>query len=150
MSETEIAHHEEALRRLCRERGIPFTRQRRVVLRAVLELGSHPTADEVFDAAIVRRAGVSRATVYRTLESFAQLGVIDKVGHPGNAVRYDGRLRLHHHFFCLRCNAITDIAGAHLDAVTVSDARELGLLIQDCRVQLSGLCSHCLTKQTHS
>jgi Fur family transcriptional regulator, peroxide stress response regulator len=148
MSKAAIKQHEEEFRRLCREKSIPFTPQRRIVLQAVLELGSHPTADEVYASPIVRKAGVSRATVYRNLENLAQLGAIIKVSHMGAAIRYDGQRELHHHFVCLRCNKITDIAGAKLDAIPMPNAGDLGFVVKDFRVQVSGLCRNCLTDKT--
>jgi Fur family peroxide stress response transcriptional regulator len=145
MSEAMKKQCEEEFRRLCREKGVPYTTQRRAVLQAVLELGNHPTAEEVCSSAIVRNAGVSRATVYRALESLARLGAVIKVGHGGSAIRYDGRIELHHHLVCLRCNAITDIASAGLDSTPVPDTTEFGFCVRDFRVQLSGLCRRCRT-----
>jgi Fe2+ or Zn2+ uptake regulation protein len=148
MSKAVKKRHEEEFRRLCREKRIPCTAQRRVVLQAVLDLGSHPTADEVHASSAVRKAGVSRATVYRTLENLAQLGAIFKVSHMGSAIRYDGRIELHHHFVCLRCNAITDIASKKLNTIPILDAKEFGFVVKGFRVQLSGLCRHCLKDKT--
>ncbi len=128
---------------MCREQRVPYTAQRRAVLRAVLELGTHPTAEEVCSSAAVRSACVSRATVYRTLESLARMRAILKVGHGGSAVRYDGRIAMHHHLVCLRCNAIIDIAGAGLDATSLPDTAAFGFVVKDFRVQLSGLCRRC-------
>jgi Fe2+ or Zn2+ uptake regulation protein len=144
MSKAEKKQHEEEFRQICREKRVPFTTQRRVILQALLELGSHPTADEVYAAAIVRKAGVSRATVFRTLENLVQLGAVFKVSHMGTAVRYDGRVKTHHHFVCQRCNEIIDIASTGLDRIPMPDAGDLGFVVKDFRIQLSGLCRHCL------
>ena len=129
--------------RRCRERGIPLTAQRRIVLQAVLDLDSHPTADEVYASAAVRREGISRATVYRTLENLVQLGAITKACHPGGAVRYDGRIELHHHLVCLRCDTVIDIADAGLDALSIPDTSAFNFEVKDFRVQLRGLCRRC-------
>ena len=137
--------YEEQFRQRCRQKGVPFTAQRRAVLRAVLELGSHPTAGEVYASAVVRRARVSRATVYRTLENLARLGSVIKVGHGGCSIRYDGRIELHHHLVCLACNTIMDIASTQLDGIPLPDAGKLGFEVKDFRVQLNGLCQHCST-----
>ena len=129
--------------RRCREKGVPLTAQRRVVLRAVLDLDCHPTSDEVYSSPAVRRAGISRATVYRTLESLVQLGAITKACHAGGVIRYDGRIDLHHHLVCLRCNAVTDIADSGLDALPIPDTSAFGFEVRDFRVQLRGLCRRC-------
>jgi len=133
----------EEFRLLCRERGIPLTSQRRVILEAVLDLDSHPHAEQVFTSPGVRRARISRATVYRTLESLCRLGIVAKACHPGSAVRYDGRTDRHHHLVCLRCDAVTDIDDARLDALPIPDTSAFGFEVSDLRVQLRGLCRRC-------
>lgn len=129
--------------RLCRERGIPLTTQRRAILETVLALDCHPTADEVHAAPAVRQARISRATVYRTLEGLAGLGIITKACHPGGVVRYDARAAIHHHLICLRCDAVIDIADTRLDALPIPDTSALGFDVKDFRVQLRGICRRC-------
>ena len=133
----------EEFRERCRENGIPFTQQRRIILQAVLDLDTHPTADEVYSSPVVRRAGISRATVYRTLENLAELGAITKTCHAGGTIRYDRRTEIHHHLVCLRCDAIEDISDAKLDDVSIPDTSAYGFDLKDFRVQLRGLCRHC-------
>lgn len=131
----------------CRKLGFPLTKQRRLILAAVLDLDCHPTADDIFAAAAVRRARIARATVYRTLESLAHLGVISKACHPGSVVRYDGRVEMHHHLICVRCDAVVDIADPGLDALPLPDISTFGFDLQDFRVQLRGLCRRCRQKE---
>ena len=133
----------EAFRRLCREKGLPLTEQRTVVLEAVLDLEDHPTADRVHEAIAERDPGVSRATVYRALESLARIGVITKACHPGKAVRYDSRTETHHHLVCLRCDDVIDITDERLDALPVPDTSGYGFEVSDFRVQLRGICLRC-------
>ena len=133
----------ERFAQLCRERKLVLTPQRRAILRAVLDLEDHPTADRVHAALGRRRVRVSRATVFRTLESFARLGVITKACHPGISVRYDSRTDLHHHLVCLRCERVIDISDARLDALPVPDTRRFGFVVSDFKVQLRGTCREC-------
>jgi Fur family peroxide stress response transcriptional regulator len=133
----------EGFRQLCREHGLALTPQRREILSAVLDLDDHPTADRVHAALSRRRVRVSRATVFRTLESFARLGVITRACHPGSSVRYDSRTDLHHHLICLSCDRVIDFSDTRLDALPVPDTRRLGFVVSDFRVQLRGLCKEC-------
>lgn len=127
----------------CRDLKIPITKQRLVILTAVLDLGSHPTAEDVFAAPAVRRARISRATVYRTLESLARIGCIGKACHPGGVVRYDGRIEMHHHLICTRCDSVLDIVDPVLDSLPIPDVSAFGFDLQDFRVQLRGICRRC-------
>lgn len=133
----------DGFRRLCQERRVPFTQQRRGILEVLLALGTHPTADEIAAALGLRMPGVSRATVYRNLEVLVGLGVITKVCHPGAAVRYDARTDVHHHLVCLRCNAIVDFTHERLNALPVPDTSGFGFVVRDLRVQLRGTCRRC-------
>lgn len=137
-------HRVEALRPLFRTRGVALTPQRRAILRAVLDSDEHPTADRVHSALRRRRLRVSRATVFRTLEAFARLGVITKACHPGMAVRYDGRTRTHHHLVCTRCDRIADFTDSSLDALPAPDTRPQGFLVTEkLSVLVRGVCRQC-------
>lgn len=128
---------------LCRERGLPLTVQRRAILDAVFEHDQHPTIDEVLAIARRRAAGVSRATVHRTLEALVGFGLLAKAGVPGRATRYDTHLELHHHLVCDRCDAVLDIADPALDDLDVPDTSRLGFEVRDFVVQFRGLCRAC-------
>ena len=141
--QTRLAQLEQA----CRDRGVPLTVQRRAVLEAVLGIDGHPTADEVHQAVAHRITGISRSTVYRTLEMLVHLGVIKKVCHPGSGVRYDSRLEVHHHLACQRCNMVIDISDEQLDALPIPDTSVLGFEILDFTVQLRGICRSCRKKE---
>ena len=137
----------EDYRKLCRERGLALTPQRRAILEAVLDSDAHPQADEVYAALARRRLRVSRATVFRTLEGLARLGIIPKACHPGSSVRYDSRTDLHHHLICTACDRVIDFSDKHLDSVPVPDTRRLGFVVSDLQVQLRGTCRECPTHE---
>jgi len=133
----------EALRRALHARGLVLTPQRRAIFRAVLDIGEHPTADRVHAALRRRRLRVSRATVFRTLESLARLGVVQKASHSGAGVRYDGCSERHHHLVCVRCDRIVDFADERLDAVPLPDTRRFGFRPLGLQVELRGICRQC-------
>lgn len=127
----------------CRDRGLPVTVQRRTILEAVLDAQDHPSADRVNVEVARRTPGISRATVYRTLETLVRMGIITRACHPGRGVRYDNRLEIHHHLVCLRCDTMIDISDPRLDALPIPDTSAEGFEVSDHRVQLRGLCRSC-------
>ncbi len=137
----------ETILRRCRERGMRMTVQRRAVLASLVSLPDHPSADDVFISVAARLPGVSRTTIYRTLEQLVRVGVIGKACHPGSTARYDSRVDLHHHLVCLQCDAMIDITDARLDRLPVPDTSEFGFEVSDFRVQLRGLCRRCSRKR---
>jgi len=129
--------------RLCREAGLPFTVQRRVILEAALELETHPTADDIHQRVVERHPGIARATVYRTLEELCRRGLLTKACHPGRVVRYDSRTEPHHHLVCLHCDSMIDISDAAIERVPIPDTSAFGFEVRDFRVQLRGICRRC-------
>lgn len=143
MDEQTTRQRIQAFEDYCREQGVPFTLQRRVVLEAALELDNHPTADQIHEAVARRYPGIARTTVYRTLETLVRNGLLTKACHPGRGVRYDGRTDVHHHLICLRCDEVIDIADRKLDALSIPDTSEHGFEVSDYRVQIRGICRRC-------
>lgn len=135
-----------ALTERCQAAGIPATTQRKIVLSAVMDLGTHPTADDVFDHLAEDGQSISRATVFRTLETLAELGLIAKTDHPGRGVRYCRENMPHHHLVCLRCDAMLDFLDDSFDALPIPDTSKLGFRVVDTRVQVRGVCRHCQEK----
>ncbi|MCU0963279.1 MAG: transcriptional repressor [Pirellulaceae bacterium] len=134
------------LRRLeeaCRARGLPLTAQRRIVLEELLRRTDHPTADQLFEAVRTLSPQIARRTVYRVLDTLAELGLVRRVHHPGAAVRYDAKTHRHHHLVCQRCNRIVDLENAELDRIPLPRGTWHGFTIADFSVQLIGLCPAC-------
>jgi Fur family peroxide stress response transcriptional regulator len=147
MDERAIQQRLELFERICRERGLPITVQRRIILETTLSLGNHPTAEQIHAAVADRIDGISRTTVYRTLETLVRLDLITKACHPGGVTRYDRRTEIHHHLICLRCDEVVDISNARFDALPIPDTSEYGFEVADHRVQLRGICKQCREKE---
>ena len=137
------ANELETLYRRCREQGLRLTIQRRAVLEALVDVPGHPPAEALYAMVSNRLPGVSRTTIYRTLDQLVRAGVIGRACHPGNTVRYDGRTDLHHHLVCLGCASIIDISDEDLDRLPVPDTTELGFEVQNFQVQFRGFCRAC-------
>lgn len=130
------------IERICREHSLSVTPQRRVVLEALSSRPTHPTVDEIWDEVRRSMPEISRTTVYRILETFAQLDVIRKVGHPDAAARYESRTSRHHHLLCLQCGRMEDLDDAALDKIDLPGV-QTGFHIEDYSIQFRGLCSKC-------
>ena len=143
MDPDQIAERLSELETLCRSEGVPFTVQRRVVFQAVLERDDHPTADQVLEMVKDRVPGISRTTVYRVLDTLAQMGVIRRLHHAGVSSRFDGKIHRHHHLVCKMCRKVIDLEDKKLDRTSVSHVNSEGFEIEDFSVHLIGTCSAC-------
>ena len=125
-------------------RGVPCTVQRRAVLEELRRREDHPTADQVYEAVAARLPGLSKATVYRALETLVELGLAVRIGHPASSARYDGKTWRHHHLICDRCGAVQDLEDPALDKLPIPEpVHSSGFQVRDFSVQISGLCPAC-------
>jgi Fur family peroxide stress response transcriptional regulator len=143
MHPEQIAERLRDFERLCRSQGRSLTVQRRVVLQEVLERDDHPTADQILEAVKDRVPGISRTTVYRVLDTLADMGVIRRLHHGGASTRFDGKIYRHHHLICKMCNKVIDLEDQKLDRIRVSHVSHEGFDIEDFSVHLIGTCSAC-------
>ncbi len=118
------------------------TRQRRLVLEAVMETKSHPTAEWVYEA--VRRAlpRVSLGTVYRNLQVLVDEGKLKSFVRDG-LIRYDADLTMHDHFVCERCGVLLDIPRATESLPGERRLESQGYLISGRTLEYHGLCRKC-------
>lgn len=129
--------------RVCRERGLPITTQRKTIFEMLLDRTDHPTADQVYDLVRERIHTISRTTVYRILDTLVELGLITKVCHHGSAARFDPRVHQHHHLVCLYCEKIIDVDAQRLNDVAWPDVRGHGFEIHDFHIHFRGVCAAC-------
>jgi len=86
---------------------------------------------------------VSLDTVYRTLWTLADLGLIGVLGPRMERQRFDGNMAKHHHFVCIRCGAVRDFTSGELDAISVPKAaKEFGEVV-DAQLEVRGICKEC-------
>ncbi len=116
--------------------------------RAVAELldgrpGHFSAADLVADARL-RRPGIGRATVFRALELFLALGVVERIDLPSGEHAYVVcEPAHHHHVVCTGCGRSTEIDDRGVRALTRKVAKRTGYEIGRHRVELFGLCPAC-------
>ncbi len=85
-----------------------YSKQRELVMQTVQNLCDHPTAEEIYDAAVKECPGLSLGTVYRNLNSLVDAGRVRRVSIPGQADRFDHTLAWHSHLYCTVCGSVTD------------------------------------------
>ncbi|MBU8893711.1 MAG: transcriptional repressor [Bacteroidales bacterium] len=96
------------IREVLMEKGLKVTPQRLAVLGAVIELGNHPSAENVIEFIKVNHPNIAVGTVYKTLETYVEQGIIKKVKSDRDIMRYDAVLDKHHHLHCIESDRIDD------------------------------------------
>jgi Fur family transcriptional regulator, peroxide stress response regulator len=125
-----------------RQHGLQVTYQRLAIYQALCTTMEHPSAEDIYQQVRKRFPMISLGTVYKTLERFFEVGLIQKVSPVTEVARYDSMLSPHNHLICVECQSIKNLDGSvPVPNVTLPD----GVDFQVVRHQLvlQGYCSSC-------
>ena len=121
--------------------GLKITPQRIAVLEAVMELRNHPTADKVIDFIKNNHPNIATGTVYKTLETFVEKGLIKKVKTDRDIMRYDAITDPHHHLYSSASDRIEDFVDPELLGIIekyFENHKIPNFKIEDIRLQIIG------------
>lgn len=122
-----------------RRAGGRVTTARRLVIETLLAAPEHVSADDIAASVQREHPEVHLSTVYRTLESLEELGIVrhTHVGH-GAATYHVGPL--HQHLVCETCGAVVDVPAAALDGLASQLRDEYGFDLHVGHFALLGRC----------
>jgi Fe2+ or Zn2+ uptake regulation protein len=134
-----------------REKGIPFTRQRRLVWQYFAAGDRAATIPEAADA--LRSEGVGQATVYRTVTLLSDLGLLARVQDRRGDICYTAPPIGHSHpLICGVCRRVVRFDGDG-DVVELECRLtvETGFTIYGHHLEVYGICPECreLRKDGH-
>ncbi len=139
----EVARRVDQLSYGLREAGLRLTHQRLEIVRVIAADDTHPDVETVFRAVRERVPTISLDTVYRTLATLAERGLVSRVLFTPGPARYDANSARHHHFVCTHCGLIRDVEDADLDAIRpTAEVARIGRS-DAISVQFRGVCSAC-------
>jgi Fur family ferric uptake transcriptional regulator len=128
-----------------RSRGERMTQPRRAVISALAVSSEHLSAEEVLADARKDYPGVNRSTIYRALETLADLGFVQHI-HSGRAAtlyHLTAEAGPHAHATCDQCGLVIDLPGDALARAADRLRRDHGFVLDPGHVALSGLCADC-------
>lgn len=128
-----------------REAGLRATRQRTTVLDALRGRPDAITAQELHSELRADGEPVGLTTVYRTLASLADAGLLDAI--PRDA---EQAFRLcsedhHHHLICEMCNRVDELAAEEVERWVDAVASRRGFQVTGHRADIFGTCADCST-----
>ena len=124
--------------------GERVTLPRRAVARLVAARDGHFTAAALMEDAEVAGEPIGRATVFRALDLFTSLGLVERLDLPdGNHAFVACESVHHHHAICTRCGRSSDIDDGALGEVLASLGRGAGFRVTAHRLEVFGLCAEC-------
>lgn len=127
--------------------GYRRTAPRRKLAGLIAGHAGHFTADDLLAESRRRRLGVTRATIFRSLDVLADLGVVERLDLPtGGHAFVACEPAHHHHIVCSSCGRSTGVSDHGLEAVAESIGRETGYEVETHRLELFGRCPDCRRK----
>lgn len=130
----------ERLEKLCLERGLRMTDQRRVVAQVLTESQDHPDVEELYRRASARDPHISIATVYRTVRLFEEAGVIEKHDFGDGRSRYEEASDEHHdHLIDMKTGKVVEFVDPEVERLQQEIARRLGFRLVGHRMELYGV-----------
>ncbi|HEX9712354.1 MAG TPA: transcriptional repressor [Actinomycetota bacterium] len=137
-------HAIEEVDQLLRSHGLRRTPQRQVTLEAIRELAGHATADQIVERVRATLSSISPSTVYRTLATLEQVGVVchAHLGHTAS-VYHVGTAGLHQHLVCERCGALQEVDDALTGPFAEQLARRFGFRANFTHFAVLGECRDC-------
>ncbi len=128
------------IEKLCLEKNMRMTEQRRVIARVLSLATDHPDVEELHRRAHAVDPHISIATVYRTVRLFEEAGIIDRLDFRDGRSRYEEHTDEHHdHLIDMKSGKVVEFVDDEIEALQVAIARKLGYKLVDHRLELYGV-----------
>lgn len=139
------------IRQKFQEKQYKLTPQRKIILEAFVDhQDEHLSAEDVHTIVRQHSSEIGLATVYRTLELFSELEVLQKMDFGDGRSRYEINEKTtphhHHHLICLTCNKVKEFEDDLLETLETVISRKSNFLIVDHQVKFYGYCQECQKK----
>ncbi len=124
------------------------TKQKALVLQAVRNHKSHPTAEEVYLEVVKELPNISLTTVYRNLNKLAEQDAIKRLLIPDQPDRFEKNPVKHYHICCKECGSFNDLDEVSYDySMDGFSCKKSGFYIESHDIIFKGLCLDCQKKK---
>ncbi|KIC19167.1 MULTISPECIES: Fur family transcriptional regulator [unclassified Leisingera] len=124
----------------CEAKGLRMTGQRRVIAQVLQDSDDHPDVEELYARASAKDAGISIATVYRTVKLFEEAGILERLEFGDGRARYEDAEREHHdHLIDMNTGEVIEFCDPEIEELQERIARKLGYELRGHRLELYGV-----------
>ncbi len=131
-----------------KNKGYKLTKQRKIVFDAILEQHEkHVTVEELYNYIKITNPNIGLTTVYRTVQLFCEMDILEKVNLDDGLIRYELMLdddnHRHHHLICNKCNKIVEVKEDLMDSIEQIFEANYGFSVSNHQTKFYGLCKDC-------
>jgi Fur family peroxide stress response transcriptional regulator len=137
-----LASREEIAETL-RKSGHRATPQRMVIYEGLWRAGSHPSVSDIHEYVSRIDPSISLATVYKNLQLFVEIGLVQEMGSRDASTRYDPDVNFHINLVCNRCGSVEDFDCISLEEITPNIDQQTGFKVLSHNFEARGVCSRC-------
>jgi len=128
------------IEKLCADKGLRMTDQRRVIARVLSAATDHPAVEELYRRAAAVDDNISIATVYRTVRLFEESGIISRHDFRDGRSRYEEATEAHHdHLIDMKSGQVVEFMDEEIERLQALIAKRLGYRLIDHRLELYGV-----------
>lgn len=128
------------LEKLCADKGLRMTEQRRIIARVLSAAEDHPDAEELHRRANALDSSISLATVYRTVKLFEESGIIERHEFRDGRARFEEVPDEHHdHLIDVKSGDVVEFHSEEIEKLQIEIAERLGYKLVDHRLELYGV-----------
>lgn len=126
-----------SLTELCEADGLRMTGPRRVILQVLDDAEDHPDIEEIHRRASSIEPGINIATVYRTMSTLAERGLIERHSFAVGRARYETVSEDHHdHFINIETGEVIEFRSDEIERIQEELARSHGFDIVSHRLEI--------------
>ncbi len=128
------------IKNILSEKGIKPSLHRMKVLEYLVNKKNHPTVDAIYKDISPDIPTLSKTTIYNTLKTFQNSGIVQAITIEDNEVKYDADIDKHAHFKCTECGQLYDIP---MDTKVMHLKSIGGHVIKESQLYFKGVCRSC-------
>ncbi len=140
----------EELKKIVKQKGLKYTEQREIVLKILINVSEHLTAEEVYNEIKKQypHSNIGIATVYRALSFLEEVDLIASIAFGSDGKKYESSGKSHHdHLICTKCGKIVEFLDEEIERRQEKVAKENNFKITSHSMQLYGICPDCNGKE---
>lgn len=133
---------------ILKEHHLKVTPQRLAIFKMLTQNKIHPSAETIYNSLREEHPTMSLATVYKTLDSFVQHGLVKQLNLGEDSYRYDYNTTNHIHIQCTSCKEIMDMPYVeHVTSLRDAVTAHSGFMLSSEQLFFYGKCPKCVSRE---